>query len=328
MPLLKILRRWRGFTLVELLVVIAIIAILIGLLLPAVQKVREAASRTKCSNNLHQMGIAAHNAHDTHGKLPPLLGPYPTGKEWTNTSGNPAGSNGPPWGNVHYYLLPFIEQDNFYKSTYDPNFDGNNSMPGYRPWINRWTPMKGYICPSDTSIPGDGIGRNVYTVWPDNPSLTSYAANAQVFAIVNPADGSLQDWQGYGRIPATFADGTSNTIMFGEKLGVCGYYQNSTSNPPGSGGAVWNWWGYDTAQPAFAISWSLGASTGPASKFQIQPTPFTTNCNVWLASTSHTAAMQACLGDASVRPITSGVSPQTWWAACTAAAGDLLGSDW
>src|SRR5207249_3715725 len=119
---------------------------------------------------------------------------------------------------------PFIEQDNFWKSTYDPNVDGNNSSNGYRPWINRWTPMKAYICPSDSSIPSDGIGRNVYCVWADNPSLTSYASNAQVFGLVNPANGQLLDWQGSGRIPATFIDGTSNTIMFAERLGNCGYY--------------------------------------------------------------------------------------------------------
>src|SRR5437762_13389934 len=94
----------RGFTLIELLVVIAIIAILIGLLVPAVQKVREAAARTQCSNNLHQMGIATHNLHDQVGKLPPLWSWFPAPN--ANASA----------GSVHFVLLSYIEQDNLYKS--------------------------------------------------------------------------------------------------------------------------------------------------------------------------------------------------------------------
>jgi len=281
-----------------------------------VQKVREAAARTQCSNNLKQMGLAVHNFHDTYKRYPPLLG-------YKGLQG--CSESTPPWGNVHFYILPFIEQNNFYNNTYT-GADGNTPCSGYRPWINRWQPIKTYICPSDPTIPSDGIGSNVYVVWSDNPSLTSYAANAQVFGTVN-FNGQLITTEGSAKMPANFQDGTSNTIMFAERYGVCGYYQNSTSYPPGSGGSVWNWWGYygsgDSAQPAFALF-----SIGPGSLFQVQPKPYQTNCDVFRASTGHTGGMQVALCDASVRTLAQGLSPTTWWAACTPNNGDLLGPDW
>src|SRR5690242_5635666 len=110
----------RGFTLIELLVVIAIIAILIGLLLPAVQKVREAANRAKCFNNLKQLGLACHSFHDVNKKLPPAA----TGTVNSYTI---------KYSTLHVYILPFIEQDNVYKTvvtgatSYTSNFPvGNN----------------------------------------------------------------------------------------------------------------------------------------------------------------------------------------------------------
>src|SRR5439155_1454005 len=111
MFLVRRFRRWRGFTLIELLVVIAIIAILIGLLVPAVQKVREAAARIKCANNLKQMSLATINCSDTYdGKMPPDYGDY-SAQDPTNSSQDGNGS-------LFFHILPYIEQENLYKAGY------------------------------------------------------------------------------------------------------------------------------------------------------------------------------------------------------------------
>src|SRR5438128_353005 len=117
MPFIRSIR-WRGFTLIELLVVIAIIAILIALLVPAVQKVREAAARTECSNNLKQIVLATIDCADDHvGKLPPGLGNYPHQNEGITGNGS---------GGIFFHILPYVEQTNAYKNSYALDPDGRN----------------------------------------------------------------------------------------------------------------------------------------------------------------------------------------------------------
>src|SRR5262249_40072054 len=129
-------RRRRGFTLVELLVVMAIIAVLIGLLVPAVQKIRGVANQLQCQNNMRQLTIAMQSMSMKHKKLPPLLGPYPAGTLGMNNSGNPAYTNGPPWGNPFFFLLPELEQDTQWKWMYNQAGDTTQFLttPGYQPY--------------------------------------------------------------------------------------------------------------------------------------------------------------------------------------------------
>src|SRR5690242_14555825 len=121
--------RRKAFTLIELLVVIAIIAVLIGLLLPAVQKVREAAARMACGNNLHQIALAAHNFESTNGRLPPGMDTQEVG--------------------VLVYLLPFMEQQNqFNLFSFDPGFATYYQNPQNRPGAGTSATIKNFLCPS------------------------------------------------------------------------------------------------------------------------------------------------------------------------------------
>jgi type II secretory pathway pseudopilin PulG len=179
----------RGFTLFQLLVVLAILALLIGLALPAIQRVRMAAARIKCANNLRQIGIAMHNANDTIGTFPPAVGHYPAGV--TN-----------PFGTVMFHLLPYIEQEQLHQSAADEQKNisvWNNGV--YK------QPLKVYVSPL-----GFTLRDSVFEGW---LGTTSYAANFQV--IGNPGDGTMQ---GKRRI-TDITDGTSNTILFAMRYQVC-----------------------------------------------------------------------------------------------------------
>jgi prepilin-type N-terminal cleavage/methylation domain-containing protein/prepilin-type processing-associated H-X9-DG protein len=193
--------RRTGFTLIELLVVIAIIAILIGLLLPAVQKIRESANRMKCQNNLKQLGLALHNHHDSYGYFPP-------GKTSANYS--------PPTINSGYsgfcFLLPFIEQDNLHRQI---NFtvkesDAANNGP-------RATPVKIFLCPSDpvNNVPAGHAGQN-YRLNQGYNILYSGIPSGSTNSNMPPADGPF--WDDSRTTFADITDGTSNTAAISEKL--------------------------------------------------------------------------------------------------------------
>src|ERR1043166_6262713 len=193
MPRFPVVRSWRAFTLIELLVVIAIIAILIALLVPAVQKVREAAQRTQCQNNLKQISLGMHALHDAQRKLPPMSGPF-AGPQ----------SN----GNAFYWLLPYIEQKNVYM-LHSNNYSwvqGGETDPG--PIVS--TVINTFMCPSD---PNFSSGQ----AWGGGWGFGCYGANYQVFGAPDAGDYPANNMDGGAGIPRTFTDGTSNTIMFAEK---------------------------------------------------------------------------------------------------------------
>jgi prepilin-type N-terminal cleavage/methylation domain-containing protein/prepilin-type processing-associated H-X9-DG protein len=202
-------RQRNAFTLIELLVVIAIIAILIGLLLPAVQKVREAAARMACSNNLKQIGLALHNYVDSNnGELPPgsVLGDGKT----TNCR---AGGRGVPWTVL---ILPQLEQENLFKQAdlngqfVCSNAESPTSGPNRAVWA---TPMKVYQCPSFPGDNPDNNHSNYYGVMGGGPSALGYCQSSNVGRRFY-RNGVL--YQNSRTKLAAIPDGTSNTFFVGE----------------------------------------------------------------------------------------------------------------
>ncbi len=292
--------RRAGFTLIELLVVIAIIAILIGLLLPAVQKVREAAARASCTNNLKQLGIAAHNYAEANGQLPPgYLGTYP---DLAAPVGSAAPSNPYPcqFVGVLAYLLPYVEQDILYQSM----------LPGvpadylcltavYNPWwsySSTWnagqTRVKTFLCPSDdayTNTVGTLISAHVYVgpgyfdedfaFFPiggggDNVGRSNYAGvGGYAGTISGPSIGVLTNRSSVSLSQLSEADGTSNTALFGEALGDT-----------------------DGGPRQYANSWMGVGSLVTAWGLPTPSSPFT-------FGSKHPGIVQFCFGDGSVRPL-------------------------
>ena len=338
------IRRRSAFTLIELLVVIAVIAILIGLLLPAVQKVREAAARAQCQNNLKQLGLAIHNCQDTYSYLPPGFGWFPNG-------GAVQGQQGQALGTTLFLIMPFLEQQNLYNACQVPansvpgqdtgGLSGDTSLifyaqAGLTPVVQNTT-VKVFLCPSDPSV-GNWLNGGPYGV-PGGSYDCSYAENCFVFmnapAFTSAAAGGQLTAQGQAIIPTTFTDGTSNTVLFAEKYAACG----PVSGGVPSGGNIWfsswgPWSGPYFAVPCYDMGDCYGSSSfGPGMPpmiplWQQQPTPWQSVCNPLLPSTGHTGGMNVGLADGSIRLVSQGLSVLTWSLACNPQDGLPLPNDW
>ena len=302
----------RGFTLIELLVVIAIIAILIALLVPAVQKVREAANRIQCGNNMKQVVLATHNLCDTYKSLPPLGAP----DGWTPITQASAAYNGGPWM-VFNFLLPFVEQ----KPLYDAQTRMACPPGGYCGGQYNKT-VSTYLCPSDPSTQPNGYSYTTYG-GANGFSVSNYAANYYVFG--NPAAGSdYYRVQGANSWPASIQDGVSQTIFYGEVYGSCGYWGNASY----AAASLWA----DATLPWRPIMChnttfkDLPGGYAPCNLFQVQPQMFTT-CDPARGQTPHTGGMNVGMGDGSVKFVSASVTAASWAAACDPRDNATIGSD-
>jgi len=347
-----ILRRRRGgFTLIELLVVIAIIAVLIGLLLPAVQKVREAAARTTSSNNLKQIALAVHNYAGANGdKLPAMVD---------------VGTNAPTGGGVQslfFNLLPYIEQDNVYRL-----FVKTAPQTYYRAGFPKGAAsqiIKALISPADSTA-SNGTTTTLSVTVPVKPALPFQQNYVGEFATTSYAGNGLVFKGNTGGLPRTFVDGTSNTIMFAERFQVCA---------PATGRPIHNLWGlgvYEQQMPTFATLAPNGMFADPRGTGQVAPSTASPNgvtnytaannlpnavkvrigranapiqasypypfqvaprgairCDPAVTQTPHVGGMLVGLGDGSVRSVSPSISQWTFWASCTPSGQETLYQDW
>jgi prepilin-type N-terminal cleavage/methylation domain-containing protein/prepilin-type processing-associated H-X9-DG protein len=301
-------RRRQGFTLIELLVVIAIIAILIGLLVPAVQKVREAAARISCANNLKQLGLAAHNYQSAVGVLPTgYYGPIPNEQ---------FDFNKPSFVGAFVQLLPYIEQDNVYRQlTSGPRtppwwLNADGSYPNLPNYVMAHTAkVKTFQCPSaiDQAATNTLLGFHAYSTGSSftygfeyenyQPPPQQVADNApfnhtNYVGVAGTCRGTSAFWGTWSGIFTNniktkiegISDGSSNTLMFGE---TCGQTLTSSFGDSTPNNFDWNWEG----------------AGGLTTVFGLQPS---VRGDVLSFGSNHTGVVNFCFGDGSVRTVRYG----------------------
>ncbi len=308
----------RAFTLIELLVVIAIIAVLIGLLLPAVQKVREAAARTQCMNNLKQIGLAMHNYHDTQQTLP--------------TGGKKIFGYRIGWAG---FVLPYIEQNNLYQQAQQAARASWDSTSGYSAWRSPGlqstpsfalftSPIKVYVCPSSelgTQSPDAATSSTS-----PNAALEAalhYRANggATSVPLIPGTQNAHANWSNSGVIYPTsqtrltdITDGTSNTLLAGETSSAVG--RKSPLSWPGIQPWTWGYYYYGDTQGWLMIDHKIVAwPIGYTGTFLTNETPYTSN---------HTGGVNALFCDGSVNFLAKTTALTVLQALATRANGEVV----
>jgi prepilin-type N-terminal cleavage/methylation domain-containing protein len=318
--------RPKAFSLIELLVVISIIAVLIGLLLPAVQKVREAAAKTACSNNQKQLGLAIHNFNSVIGTVPPAWFINPNSPDAANANapnhcvpaGNVVGVN----GNWCFFILPYIEQGAVYTIGFNQGGLISGSTNGVSNKAVGNNIIKTFLCPSDVTSWGTGQYLNA-----NSRASCSYAANVGVLALVPKS------------IELEVTDGTSNTVLFGERYFKCSSSSKSSplsATPPAPNGPSWGHmetlYPSRSGCPSFGCDTFLGMGGTCAdwnqgnSPYQLAPT--VPACNDTELQTAHLTGMIVGMADGSMRIVGPTVTLHTWEKACNPSDGSVLSTDW